>query len=514
MIISVGTIVKDEQGEAYILDEILGRGGFACVYKAHRERDGYTVAVKTLLSSLGSQDDILSFQKECLQAKLISSDHVIKYLYVHDGTAYAEYPPYIIMEYADGGSLADVIKQQRELGCQFELSFLQDVIMQLAKGMEEISKYLVHRDIKPENILIKDGIFKISDFGLSKISGDVTHTLTFKGYGSAKYVAPEGWNNDRNTIQMDIYSMGIVFYELATLAYPYQLKENADLNEYRSAHLYKVAKNPSTINPVLPQSLVSAIIKMLEKPTQKRFNNWDSVISALSINKIVSSENVEDAVTKALRRRNATDLKIQEESSKREKKQKEKEDACNLVYSQYEANVFNIIETFVESFNVQYSGGKGFKVNNRGFNFNDKFLYEITTPSIERISIETEVVFPENFKKQVPTDRIFGGSGYRFVNYIPQCKKRDIVAWSQVTDSAGKGFNILLLKAEDSMYGDWFILTNTNSALSRQRRSEPFGFSLKELPQEINHIDALHIYDSTLSLFEEDIILNYLAEHA
>ena len=79
MIISVGTIVKDEQGDKYILDEILGRGGFACVYKAHRERDGYIVAVKTLLSSFGSQEDMLSFQKECLQAKLISSEHVIKY---------------------------------------------------------------------------------------------------------------------------------------------------------------------------------------------------------------------------------------------------------------------------------------------------------------------------------------------------------------------------------------------------------------------------------------------------
>lgn len=175
MIISVGTIVKDEQGDKYILDEILGRGGFACVYKAHRERDGYIVAVKTLLSSFGSQEDMLSFQKECLQAKLISSEHVIKYLFIHDGTIYTEYPPYIIMEFADGGSLADVIKHQRELGCQFDLSFIQDAIMQLAIGMKEISKYLVHRDIKPENILIKNGVLKISDFGLSKISGDITH---------------------------------------------------------------------------------------------------------------------------------------------------------------------------------------------------------------------------------------------------------------------------------------------------------------------------------------------------
>lgn len=179
---------------------------------------------------------------------------------------------------------------------------------------------------------------------------------------------------------------------MVLLAYPCLLKANADVNEYRSAHLYKVAKEPSAINPALPQSLVSVIIKMLEKPTQRRFDNWDSIISALFI-KQISSENVEDAVTKALKRRNATDLKIQEESTKKEMMQKEKEDACSLVYSQYEANIFNIIENFAESFNLQYSGGKGFKTNNSGFKYNDKFVYEITTPSIERISIETEVIF-------------------------------------------------------------------------------------------------------------------------
>lgn len=512
MVITVGSIIKDENGDNYILDKELGRGGFGCVYKAHREKDGYMVAVKTLISSFRSQEAILSFQKECMQAKLISSDHVIKYLYIHDGTVFSEYPPYIIMEFADGGTLADAIKRQKELGCQFELSFIQDAIMQLADGMREISKYLVHRDIKPENILIKDGKLKISDFGLSKISGDITHTLTFKGYGSVKYVAPEGWMNGENTVQMDIYSMGIVFYELATLAYPYPVKDNSDVTDYQNAHLYKVAKNPAAINTSLPQGLISVIIKMMEKPTQKRFNSWDNIISALSVESIVT-ENIENAVNEALKRRNSRDLKIQEENTKKEKLQKDKENVCNLVYSQYEASVFSVIENFVENFNLQYAGGRGFRINNKRFTYQERFIYEITTPSIERISIETEVIFLENFTKQIPTDRVFGGYGYRTINYVPQCKGRDVLAWSQVVDATGKGFNILLLKAENSMYGDWYILTNTNSALSRQRRVEPFGFSLKELPTEINHINVTHIYELTLTAFDESVLLTFLAEH-
>ena len=154
------------------------------------------------------------------QAKLLDSENVIKYLYIHDGNEFPEYPPFIIMEYTDGGTLRDLIANRN--GQQFEVETLMGYFEQLAHGMKCISEQLVHRDIKPENILNFHGVLKITDFGLSKISGESTKTMTFKGYGTSPYVAPEAWNNDRNTIQMDIYSMGIVFYELATLSYPYE----------------------------------------------------------------------------------------------------------------------------------------------------------------------------------------------------------------------------------------------------------------------------------------------------
>ncbi len=87
---------------------------------------------------------------------------------------------------------------------------------QLICGMKAINENLVHRDIKPDNILIKDSMLKVSDFGLSKVVADKTRTGTFKGFGHLLYMAPEGWTMEKNTIQMDIYSMGLVFYEIAT----------------------------------------------------------------------------------------------------------------------------------------------------------------------------------------------------------------------------------------------------------------------------------------------------------
>ena len=82
MIITVGSKIRDGNGNSYILDDILGKGGFGCVYKAHREKDDYIVAVKILETSFRSIEPMLSFQKECSQAELISSEHVIKYFYV------------------------------------------------------------------------------------------------------------------------------------------------------------------------------------------------------------------------------------------------------------------------------------------------------------------------------------------------------------------------------------------------------------------------------------------------
>ena len=264
MIIAASSTIKDGEGNSYILDSILGSGGFGNVFKAHRENDGAIFAVKILLSLFESSKSMLSFQNELNETLLVSSDHIIKYIYAHDGNTYPEYPPYIIMEYADG-TLTSLIEEQKKTGVQFENTFLVNVFTQLAEGMREISEFLVHRDIKPDNILISNGKMKISDFGLSKLAGENTRTLTFKCYGSARYVAPEAWDNDRNTIQMDIYSMGIVFYELATLSYPYNVKTSADFSTLRDAHMYKAPQNPQSINTGLPSNIVSIIIRMIEK---------------------------------------------------------------------------------------------------------------------------------------------------------------------------------------------------------------------------------------------------------
>lgn len=354
MIVTIGSRIKDDDCNKYILDDLLGSGGFGNVFKAHREKDNAIFAVKTLLSSFVSKESVLAFEKEIQQTSLVSSDHVIKYIYTHNGQKYREYPPYIIMEYADGGTLTLLIEQQRRIGKPFENRLLFDSFIQLAEGMREINITLVHRDIKPDNILISCGALKISDFGLSKLSGENTRTLTFKGYGSAKYVAPEAWNNDKNTIQMDIYSMGIVFYELATLQYAYNIKDGADIVSYRNAHLFETARNPASYNKDLPANLTSIIIRMIEKPTQKRFSDWDSIITALKVQPMPADDL--SVVQGALQMRNQADVALQKQLSEKRKQEQERDDFCRLIFAQYDAVILEPIRDFITRFNTQYSG--------------------------------------------------------------------------------------------------------------------------------------------------------------
>lgn len=512
MVLTVGSRIKGQNGEVYILDKILGRGGFATVFKGHRESDGLVVAVKTLINSFESSEGLLSFQREILQAGVVASGHVIKYYFTHDGSTYPEYPPYIIMEYAEGGTLAELIESQKRKGEQFDTNSIIDMCLQLADGMKAISKSLVHRDLKPQNILIKDGVLKISDFGLSKYSRDATQSLTFKGYGTAGYVAPEAWKNDKNTIQMDIYSMGIVFFEIATLQYPYQLTANADAMEYRNAHLFGVAKNPGKLNTDLPQSFVSVIIKMMEKPTQNRFANWESIISALKIS-IKPVDNISTVVERALANRNSADLQRQMEDTKRRRAQEEKIERCQLVYAQYENTIYAPLREFIGLFNQKYTGNTRFRLNEtRSESVPEHFSMKVTMPESKWICIDSEVVFSENHTHEMLSDPYFRDGGRVLRNYIPQCKGRNVQAWSYVRDQSGYGFNLLLLEMQGALYGDWFILTNTNSGFNRNPRVEPFGFSIIELPKEIVHIGSLHIYNSELVKFDETQFLNYFAD--
>ena len=113
-------------------------------------------------------------------------------------------------------------------------------MIDIAQGVRAINERLIHRDIKPDNILIDDTHLKIGDFGISKVIDEQTRTMTFKGGQHIFYMAPEGWEGQTNTFKLDVYSVGLVFYEILTLNHPLRqfVPDPNDWRDWQKAHLF------------------------------------------------------------------------------------------------------------------------------------------------------------------------------------------------------------------------------------------------------------------------------------
>ena len=512
MILNIGSTVKDNNENIYILDAIIGQGGFGCVFKAHREKDGDIFAVKTTLPTFGDHESSLSFQNEICLAVEVNDENVIKYEFVHDGSLFPEYPPYIIMEYADGGTLSALIKQKRDSGKLFSNDELTSMYRQLVNGIREVNNILVHRDIKPDNILICGDTLKITDFGLSKVVAECTRTLSFKGAGTPLYMSPEAWDYRKNTIQMDIYSMGIVFYELATLQYPYSSLPNT-YEECKDMHLYSPIVSLDMKNHNLSPSLVSLINRMLEKSTKRRFSSWEEIVVLIDSQSSLESI-VDKFVSFAITQKNAEDIERQKKEAEIEKKNKEKIDFIKHVHSQYTQMIIKPIVEFADKMNTKYAGNNKLTYPQNQYFDESKpnFFWKLNIPPNNSITINFEAILKENFTRQILVDRIYGGNTKRIENYIPQYKKKDILGWGEIKNNAGYGYNIILLESGD-IYGDWLLMQNHNNLSIMQRteyREEPFAFTLSELVEEIDNVQITHLYRADFLDLTDEVLLNLI----
>ncbi len=510
-ILTIDSFVKDDKDNIYILDEIIGQGGFGYVFKAHRKNDNSIFAVKTTLPAFGNSSSVISFKNEIRTASKVFGENVIRYEYVHDGDTFSEFPPYIIMEYADRGTLKNLLKNKKQSGKIYTGDELISIFKQLAEGMREINSSLVHRDIKPDNILLCGNTLKISDFGLAKVAAESTRTMSFKGCGTPLYMAPEAWDFSKNTIQMDIYSMGIVFYELASLQYPYTPIPKT-LEECKSSHLYSVITNLSKLNPNLSPSIVSIINRMLDKSSKKRFSTWDDIIQLLNVQTTTDSL-IDKFVATAVAAKNTEDIMRQKNEFALQQQKKEKEDFLKLIYSQFEQTIIAPIIEFAEKINSQYAGKDKLTFPKNQYVMPDQtiFFWKMDIPPDNSLTINLEVILKDNFVRKVPVIRDFGRGITRKEHYIPQYKGKNILAWGEIKNIIGYGFNVILLDSGD-IYGDWLIMNNKNnfSHLTDKARREPFAFALQELPKEINNVQVTHLYSTDFEELSNDSFLKLI----
>lgn len=256
-------MMMEQIANRYEILSLIGQGGMADVYKAKDTILNRVVAIKVLRDKL-SQDAmaLVRFQREASAASRLSHPNVVD---IYDVGEY-EGMHYIVMEFIRGRTLKELIAQRGALDVDEAIGIMKQLVSAINHAHEN---NIIHRDIKPQNVLVKDdGTIKITDFGIAVANGSVQLTFNNTVMGSAHYLAPETTQGKEPNEQVDIYSLGIVFYELLTGKVPFTGKTPTEI---AIKHLRKPMPFVRDFNPNIPQSVENIILKATAKNLSQRY---------------------------------------------------------------------------------------------------------------------------------------------------------------------------------------------------------------------------------------------------
>lgn len=247
----------------YEIREIIGVGGMAVVYKAYDNIDDRIVAVKILKEEfLANEEFRRRFKNESKAIAVLSHPNIVKVFDV----SFGDRLQYIVMEYVEGITLKEYIEQQQVINCKEVVHFTTQILRALQHAHD---KGIVHRDIKPQNIiLLQNGNIKVTDFGIARFSRSETRTMTESAIGSVHYVSPEQARGETTDEKTDIYSVGVLMYEMLTGQLPFQ-SDNAI-----SVALMQVnndAVPPSSLNEDVPTGLEQITMRAMQKILRDRY---------------------------------------------------------------------------------------------------------------------------------------------------------------------------------------------------------------------------------------------------
>lgn len=249
----------------YEIHELIGVGGMALVYRAYDTIDDRTVAIKILKDEfLGNVEFIRRFKNESKAIAVLSHPNIVK---VYD-VSFGDRIQYIVEEYIDGITLKDYLDQQKEIKWKEAIHFTVQILRALQHAHE---KGIVHRDIKPQNImLLQDGTIKVTDFGIARFSRSETRTITDKAIGSVHYIAPEQARGDLTDEKADIYSVGVMLYEMITGCLPFEADSAVSV---AIMQLQADPRPPKEINPSIPDGLEEITMKAMQKNPVQRYQS-------------------------------------------------------------------------------------------------------------------------------------------------------------------------------------------------------------------------------------------------
>lgn len=315
----IGTIL----GNRYEIIEKIGEGGMADVYKAKCQKLNRYDAVKILKKEFINDNTLVEkFTKEATAIANLSDNNIVNVLDV--GTQGDIH--YIVMEYVNGKTLKQIIREEGKLSYEKVL----DYGIQIAKALDCAHRNnIIHRDVKPQNILVtNDGVVKVTDFGIAKSPNSETITNTSRVMGSAHYFSPEQAKGNYVDYRSDIYSFGVVLYEMITGRLPFDAESPVSV---ALKHIQEPVVPPIIIDEKIPENLNKLILKAMEKEPIKRYQSVKEILNdLLKIQKnaevnIVSND-IDEDFTRVMKPITEKDLKNEENKKKLAAKTDEDDD--------------------------------------------------------------------------------------------------------------------------------------------------------------------------------------------
>ena len=256
----------------YEIQDLIGMGGMANVYRAFDVIDQRTVSVKILRDEyLGNTEFLRRFKNESKAIAVLSHPNIVQ---VYDVSFTSRYQS-IVMEYIDGITLKDYFERQ---GGPIKWNDAVHLTLQVLRALEHAhEKGIVHRDIKPHNImLLRDGTIKVTDFGIARFARSEVKTITDRAIGSVHYISPEQAMGDNTDQKSDVYSVGVLLFEMLTGKVPFEADTAVSV---AIKHIQSRAVRPTAINPDIPKGLEEITLRAMEKDASVRYQSAAAMIN-------------------------------------------------------------------------------------------------------------------------------------------------------------------------------------------------------------------------------------------
>lgn len=254
----------------YEITELIGIGGMADVYKATDILEDRVVAVKILKNEFANNEDFVRrFRNESKAIAVLSHPNIVKIFDV----GFTDKIQFIVMEYIDGITLKEFMEQQGMLKWKDSIHFIIQILRALQHAHD---RGIVHRDIKPQNIMLfPDGTIKVMDFGIARFAREEGKTISDKAIGSVHYISPEQASGDITDEKSDIYSVGVMMYEMLTGVKPFDGDNPVSV---ALMHMQNDAKPLREVNDSVPEGLEEIVMRAMQKEPSKRYQSASEMI--------------------------------------------------------------------------------------------------------------------------------------------------------------------------------------------------------------------------------------------